>query len=345
MIDIVASQEISEVIKTVDMNKTLLIMGKAETNHAVNQIMYYDTTETVRSLYGDSDLTDAFVLAKQLGVPHVFLINVQHVYDYIEIANVLRHYDFAYIASTDLFLSDGFYDANKGNRWTFYYHHFLERMSPYSNSIIVATDKHALLYEDIDAYLDEMTGIVASFKNRMDGTMDGKNICFVANHLSDYPFANIVLASIFCVSELDEYPSATGVGETIFDFDDYDIKEHEIVYFKNNHLTGTTIENLINFDRYVNPQKIITVDRIAKYVKRNLDLSRFKGKQMTPYQKLRIEKALVDYFDSMLNWILRAYEIKSIRFIKDTPGSGIIYCDIDIWTINSIEKFSIAVEG
>lgn len=345
MIEISTSQSVSEVVKNVDMNKTLLIMGKAATNNAINKIVYYSAVESVEAVYGDSDLTDAFRTAKEFGVPHVFLINVQHTYDYIEIANILRHYDFAYVVSTDIFFSDAFHDSTRNNRRVSYYQHFVERLSAFNRSVIVATDKHASLYEDIDAYLDEMIGLVNHFKSNMTGKMDGRSICFVANNLADFPFANVVLASMLCAGDLGEYPFQANLGEAVFDIDSFDVKENELVFFKNNHLSGTTVENLLNFNSKRGPEKIVTIDRIVKYVRRNLDLSRFKGKHLSPYQRLRVEKALVEYFDPLLNWILRSYDIKSIQFIREAAGVGIIVCEIDIWTINSTEKFSIIVEG
>ncbi|MED1125328.1 hypothetical protein [Bacillus atrophaeus] len=345
MIEVTSSENFNEIIKTVDMNQTLLLTGKAETNRDINKIVYYSTTEAARAAYGDSELTQAFVVAKSIGVPHIFLINVQNVYDYIEVANVLKHYDFAYVAPTNIFLGDAFFDASRNNQKVGFFHHILETMSSYNRSTLVATDNHASLYEDIDAYLDDMLNLTRQFKQGITGKMDGKNICFVANNLKDYPLANVVLASILCAGDLGIYPTYRKLGPAVFNIDSFDVGEQELAYFKNNHLTGTTIENLLNFNSKVEPEKIVTVDRIVKYVRRNLDLSRFKGRQMSAYQKLRIEKALVEYFDPLLNWILRSYEIKSIRFIKETIGSGIVLCDIDIWVINSTEKFSVIVEG
>jgi hypothetical protein len=344
MIDITSNQDLNDIIKTVDMNKTLLLMGRGETSRAINQIAYYSTTEAVRSAYGESELTDAFVSAKDIGVPHVFLINVQNTYDYIEIANVLRHYDFAYIVPLSIYFSDVFFDSTRDNKRVTYYQHLLEKMSFNNRSLLVATDRHASLYEDIDFYLDDMTALVRQFKNSMTGRMDGKNLCFVANNLQDHSLSSVTLASVLCVSDLGEYPLYR-FGFAVFDIDGFDIQEHELVYFKNNHLPGTTIENLLNFNSIVEPEKVVTIDRIAKYVRRNLDLSRFKGRRLSAYQKIRIENALIEFFDPLVNWILRAYEIKSIHFIKEMAGVGSVVCEIDIWAVDSTEKFSVVVEG
>ncbi|PTY92888.1 hypothetical protein [Heyndrickxia sporothermodurans] len=345
MIDVMTNQSLTEVIKTVDMNQTLLLMGRGATNQAVNKIVYYTTIEAVTAAYGESELTEAFKIAKSFGVPHIFLINVKNTYDYIEIANVLRHYDFAYVAPASLYLGDAFFDATRNNKKVGYYHHFLEKLSSYNRSTFVVTDNHASLYEDMDAYLEEMKTIVTQFKNGMTANMNGKNLCFVSNNLENYQFANVVLASILCVTDLGLYPVTGNLGPVIFDIDAVDIGEHEMVYFKDNYLSGVTVENLLNFNSKVEPEKIVMIDRIAKYVRRNLDLSRFKGRNMTAYQKLRIEKALIDYFDPMVNWILRSYQIKNIRFVKDVPGAGVVLCDIDIWPVNSTERFSVVVEG
>ena len=345
MLDIINDQSLSEVIKRVDMNQTLLITGEGETNHAVNKIMYYDTIEAVNAAYGESDLSEAFRIAKQIGVPHAFLVNVKNNHDYIELVNVLKHYDFAYIAPINLYLGDAFFDATRNNKKIGYYHHFLEKLSSNTKSLFVATDNHASLYEDIDAYLEDMTSIIKSFKDGMTAKMDGRNLCFVANNLRNYPFANIILASVLCVTDLGMYPSFGNLGPVVFDIDGLDIGQYEMAYFKSNYLSGITVENLLNFNSKVEPEKIVMIDRIAKYIRRNLDLSRFKGKQMSAYQERRIEKALVEFFDPLINWIIRSYRINSIQFIKDVPGAGVVVCDIDIWPISSTEKFSVVVEG
>jgi len=344
MIDIITNQNSEKVIKEVDRNSTLLIAGKGATNHAINQIVYYDLPETVYGHYGQCNLSDAFNLAKEIGAPHVFLANVKNPHDYIGLANTLRQYDFAYIVLTDIFFSDYFYDSTRNDKKVLYCQHLLEKTSSYNHSILMMTDKHASLYEDIDAYLKDMKSMIAEYKATASAKADGKNLCFVANNLRDHQLANVALASVLCAKDLSVYPRHT-YGPAIFYINDFDIDGQELIYFRSNHSVGTTVENLVNFNNKIEPEKIVTVDRIAKYVKRNIDLSYFKGQPLGAYQKLRVEKALKAFLDPLIDWILKDYAIKSIRLVKVSPGAGSIEVELDILPVNSIERFSVVVEG
>lgn len=344
MIDITVNQNLTEILKTVDMNKTLLIMGNAETDHAINKIMYYDSEVIVEKAYGQCDLTEAYKLAKVIGAPHVFLANVKFPHDYIDIAEILKQYDFSYIVSTDLYFSDYFFDTLQNNRRVYYYKYLIEKLSPFNQSTIIATDKHAILYEDLDVFLDEMLGHIRSFKEHITPRMNGRNLVFVANNLEEHKFANVVLASILCASKPEEYPTYS-LGPAVFDIDAFDVKGLELAYFKNNHLTGTTVENLLNFNAFIQPEKIVTIDRIAKYISRNFDLSHYSGRQLTVHQKNLIERETKEYFDTLLNWIIRNYNVRSIDFIKEAPGVSSVVVKVDVWTVNSTEKITVVVEG
>lgn len=342
MIDMVIKNDAEQVLREVRKTNTLLIAGKTGSPYAVNQICYYELPETVFSRYGDTGLSEAFKLAKDMGAPHVFVANIQDTLDYLDLAETLRHYDFTYVAFTDLYLSDAFFDAARGDRRTHYASYFLEASEGFNETVFFFTDKHAFLYQDLDAFLVDMKKIASDFKNSMPAGLDGKKICFVANQLKQHTFANVALAASLANTDLEKYPKGP-FGDVVFSFDDFDVGDSELIFFKDYYLTGTQVENLVNFSKDITPQKSLLIDRIVKYVKREIDLSSFHGKRFGAYQKLNIEKALREKLDQMAD-ILRSYKILDIRMIKDHATSGIVEVELDIWPENSIERFSVVLE-
>ncbi len=343
MINIAEKYERADTQKIINKNYSMLIIGNAASNYAVNKIEYYESPKVVKELYGTCDLTDAFTLAKNIGAPHVFICNMKVKNDYLEMIKVLEYHDFTYIVPIDIFFSDYFFDTERNNSSITYSKYMLEKISLMTDSTIMMTDKHASLYENIDDYLEDMKKIIVDFKARLPSNLNNKNLCFVANNLADHKFSNVLLASALSASNADQYPRYN-FGKTVFDIDNTDVKENELIYFKSHHDSETTVENLLNFNKKIEPEKLVMIDRIVKFIKRSLDLSHFHGKPMTVYQKLRIERVLIEKFDSFKDFIIRAYKINSIEMIKEDAGAGIIIVEADIWPINSTEKISVIME-
>ena len=332
----------SEAILTQDVNrhKNMLIIGSGKTNYMLNQITYFETYKSVLEEYGESNLSAAFKVAKDFGVKDVFVMNIKNLYDYFDIVTLLKHNDFAYIVPVDLLMSDTYRDAYRDNRKVTYFQYLLEAIGKLNDSTFVVTDKHASLYEDVDAFLDDMHGLHNSFKAAITPNVHGQNIVFVANNLKEHAMANVVLASALCVSDLDIYPSGS-FGDAIFDIDAFDVAG-DIAYFKSHTLRDTTVENLVNYCSQ-GPEKIVTIDRIIKYIKREIDFTEFKGKTYTGYQKLRIEKKLKVFLNALEGYVLDKYHIESITAYQDAPGTVTVLNRFDIWPVNSIEKCSVGI--
>ncbi|WP_312339207.1 hypothetical protein [Anaerospora hongkongensis] len=330
----------AEIMQTIDKHKNMVLIGTAKTNYKLNEVTYFDTIQAVIESYGECKLTSAFKVAKGFGVENIFLINVKRNHDYFDIVTTLKHNDFTYIVPVNLFMSDGYNDAYHDNKRITYFQYILEEIGGFNDSTLIVTDKHASLYEDLDGFIGEMEELISQFHINSSKNLQGQNLIFVANNLANYPLANVVLASALCVCDLDSYPTLA-FGPAIFNIDTFDVGS-ELAFFKNNSIAETSIENLLNF-REDGPQKIVTIDRIVKYIKREIDFSEFKGKLFTGYQKLRIEQKLKTFLQSLKGYIIEDFRIESITSYQSDPGTVVVLNRFDIWTVHSIEKCSIGI--
>jgi hypothetical protein len=139
-------------------------MGKGGNNNSRKRIVYADKYKEVLKEYGDSELTSAFKTLKDLGAPYVFLCNCRENYDYLDMAETLRANDFTYIVPISLNMSEEF-DDPKTERRISYIEYMLEKIGRVNNSVFLVTDKHASLYEDIDAFISDMNSIATNFSN------------------------------------------------------------------------------------------------------------------------------------------------------------------------------------
>jgi hypothetical protein len=321
----------------------MLILGAAETDYKINEISYQSSINAVSQLYGDCELTEAFIKAKEIGVPDVFLVNINTKTDYIDLIDVIKQYDFTYIVPLNIKFSDSFFNQEL-NRLMTYTELYLQEIGSNSNSTIIMTDEHASLYEYVDDFLKDMFSKIKSFKQAAQKALNyGNGLCLVANNLKDHPYANVLIASVLCVTEYKEYPTYN-FGDAIFDIDDFDVNKNELAYFKNNILTDTSIENLKNFRNYQDAAKLVNIDRVIKYIDRELDFSQFSGKIFTNYIKLAINNKLKTFLTSIKNTAIRDFTIKSIDYISTSNGSGYVRNTFSILPYNSIEEFDMAME-
>lgn len=343
MLDIFITQETERVVRSVDRNKTMLIIGQADKPFGINTIEYYDSSKRVVEDYGDNALSQAFQVAKAFGAPHVFLLNMENKEDYIDLIKVLRQYDFAYITPINLYLSDFFYDVSANRKKLYYVTDYMKRASFHNDSTMILTDKHASLYEHIDHFLDEMKSHVRNVSSQINGIGKGNNLVFVANNLRNYTMANVVLGSLLC-QDAGEYPTL-GRTPVVFDIDNFDVEPEEIVYFKNNLQGIASVENLVNFIKVDPLRKSVYVDRIVKHIVRTLDMTSLHGNLYRAYHKLRAEKMLEEYFNALTDVMIRSYKIESIQFITESIGSGYLECTISIWPKSTVGKYTLTIGG
>ena len=326
---------------TVNKHNNMLIIGKGATNNSRKQIVFAEKYKDVYNAFGDSELTDAFITVKKLGAPYVFLMNCRQNYDYFDISTTLRATDFTYVVPISLMISDEF-DDPKTERRISYIEYLLEQVGSVNDSVFIVTDKSASLYEDIDAFIEDMNKISSNFSKKRKSPAVRENIIFVANNLIDYKISSLPLAAALCTTPINQYPT-TDFGEAYFLLDQWeDIGNW--AYFQNHTVRGTTVENLLNFETVGNPLKIVFISRIIKLLKRELDFHDFVGKQYTEYRRLSVRTRLEEYLESLLNSVLYEYEIKAVKPYKhiSEPLSIDIRNVFDVLPINCLEKVTIS---
>lgn len=326
----------------VNKHSNMLIVGAGKTSFGLRDIQYFTDYDNVLSLYGESDISKAFKVASGMGVKDIFIMNVQSPQDYINTIDLIKDNDFAYIVYVSLMLSDTFNQAYDGNNIHSYFAYFMGTISRSNESIIVVTDKHASLFENINDFMEHQKKTLDEFLSCCTNKANLENIVFVANNLELYPMANVVLAAALCVSSVNEYPSGN-FGNAIFHIDSWD-SPADYVFFKTHASETTTIENLLNCLETGEQTKLVFVSRIIKYIKRELDFSEFKGKLYSPYQKLYIEKKLETYLESLTGTVINKYEIESVKAYRGVPGTITILCRFSVWPIGCLEKCVIEKE-
>ncbi len=326
----------------VDQHSNILLIGKAATYYSYKEITYEDDYDEVLKNYGDCNLTTAFKEADDAGVAAIFMLNIHDNFDIFDCINEITQNDFTYIVPVDMMLSDYFYDTYNNNKKTYYADYLLQQFTKYNESVFVFTDKHASLYEDQDAFLKDMNNISRTIESSLSLTVDREDLIFVANNLLQHQMANVTLAIALVTTDLAEYPT-TDFGPPIFLIDQYD-ETYNFAYFKEHTEEATTVENLLNFHS-VSPEKIVTIQRIIKVIKRELDLNEFVGRLYSEYQRLQIYKRIETYLRKLVDYVLYKYDILSVTPYRDSdnPGTVIVISYIEIWPKNCLEKISLQI--
>lgn len=322
-------------------HNNMLLIGKASTMYGYKEITYGDTVEFVLEKYGDSPLYQAFKKAKDNGVETVFLLSIEDARDIFDVIGEIVQHDFAYIVPLNIMLTDYFHDTYNQNRKTYYIEYMLRCMGRWSESVIIATDKHATLFEDQDAFKEYMNDAAHSFEYYCTSDLRLDNIVFVANHLKDWKNANLAAAIALCTTDPSQYPTAN-FGEPVFYIDRWD-NPYNWSYFIAHSDESVTIENLLNFTA-AGPDKIVTIERIVKVIKRELDLSEFEGRLYTEYQRVRILTKLNAYLEHLTGYLLNSFEIDSVTPIKNANHTVTILTRFTVWPINSLESCTIERE-
>ena len=315
-------------------HKNLLILGKAATNNYRKTIVYADNYNKVLNTYGESDLTEAYKIAKDFGAPYVFLCNCRQEYDYLDLADTLRDSDFAYIVPVSIYISDEF-DEPKTERRISYIEYLLEKMGSYNESVFIVTDKKADLYETMDDFIEESNKIANNFKRSIKYPANAENVVYVVNNLTDYKMANLLAGVSLCVSEPYEYPQM----DLLDQYEDIG----NWAYFQNHKVRDTTLENLLNF-KNICPEKIVFISRIIKIIKRELDFSEFVGKQYSEYRRLNIQTKLQEYLESITNTLIYKYNIIHTKAYRPSKEKLSVYIEnvFEVWPVNCTEKVTIS---
>lgn len=324
-----------------DTTDSLLIIGKANSEYKNKEIVKCNSIEEAEYLYGsDSDLSNAYKEAYDIGAVNIYLCNCYLITDYISILNTLPNTEFSYI--TPLFNFSQTYTTNLNKEV------YLSEL--YSNTIgdkltqLIFTDMHASLYEDIKQYLKHMNSINTSFKQSSKNKLQyGENFCFVLNCLEKYNFANVALASILIQSDLKYYPQKD-IGDVVFDINNLDIYGQEMIYFAYSSLSKTSIENFLNYNKISCPEKFVPINLLVKKIYRLLDFSNFSGKLFSNYMAIQIENKVNEIMDSVVKVLIESYKIKNINYSTTSDKTITVHVYLSIKPYNSIEEIDMKLE-
>lgn len=331
------------------MTDSLLVVGKAKTKYQKASIEEFETLSDVLEKYGECPFSRAFETTQAFGVSTVYMANIQELNEYFTLTDYIVEYNFTYVVFLDLYLSDTYIDPVSGKDIS-YIQYVLEK-SINTNSIFFVTGKHASLYEDIDSFLQETKKEIAQFKKRCSTNIDLKSIQYVANNLKKYDFANLVLALMYSVTNISEYPNMDNVsnatlGNAIFDIDNFDVEESDFSYFKTTRLLGTTIENLLNLYQYKSPLKIAYVDRIVRYITTLLNFDDYIGQGYSEYKRTMIAEKEKTILNSLKDYLIEDYTVHECYAIKNTshPGTVTVVLSVSIIPISLMESIKISIK-
>ena len=319
------------------LESEILLLGIGSNKYKINEIFETDSLADIKKYYGeDSCFYDAYKTMIDFDHEKVYIANLETWEDLQNISSQLVDYNFDYICPLDLYLDDEYYDDIRQKN--LYHSQMLLFYLTRNISTVIMTGKYAGAYEDLSSFLDD-ENLRIQKANAVFSTLRKENMVYVANNLLGYRRANVILACLLANADYAEYPGSNKLGSTIFDIDFSDVK-NQLVFFKNNHLTGTTVENLVNFSDD-NKKKLVTINKIMKYFHYHSpeQHEQFIGKTFTEYRRMKIEESLDDFLKNLVNWIIYKYQIISVTAMTSKDGTAEVYLKYDIWPKYSTERY------
>lgn len=321
------------------LENSILLVGLGSNKFKLNEIVETIDLDYIKNNFGaDSCFFKASVLAEKFGQNHdLYILNLDTWEDIKYQEEILLDLNFDYIVPLDLYIDDSYYDRYYQKKLT--YSQLILLLLHKTVTTMVLTGPHAKDYENLDAFLNSETERLNNVEYRFDN-LRKNGMIYVANILANYTYANVILATMLANTDYGEYPSSSILESPVFDIDYSDVS-NRMVYFKSNYLTGTTVENLVNFDKnYIT--RLVPVYKIIKYFYfHRADLDKFIGLAYTEYRKLKIQEELFKFLDSLVGWIIYKYELISITVVSNEYGSVDILLKYNIWPKFTTEKYTI----
>lgn len=321
------------------LENSILLVGLGTNKFKLNEIVETTDLDYIKNNFGaDSCFFKASVLAEKFGQNHdLYILNLDTWEDIKYQEEILLDLNFDYIVPLDLYIDDSYYDRYYQKKLT--YSQLILLLLHKTVTTMVLTGPHAKDYENLDAFLGSEAERLNNVEYRFDN-LRKNGMIYVANILANYTYANVILATMLANTDYGEYPSSSILESPVFDIDYSDVS-NRMVYFKSNYLTGTTVENLVNFDKnYIT--RLVPVYKIIKYFYfHRADLDKFIGIAYTEYRKLKIQEELFKFLDSLVGWIIHKYELISITVVSNEYGSVDILLKYNIWPKFTTEKYTI----
>ena len=321
------------------LENSILLVGLGTNKFKLNEIVETTDLDYIKNNFGaDSCFFKASVLAEKFGQNHdLYILNLDTWEDIKYQEEILLDLNFDYIVPLDLYIDDSYYDRYYQKKLT--YSQLILLLLHKTITTMILTGPHAKDYENLDAFLSSEAERLNNVEYRFDN-LRKNGMIYVANILANYTYANVILATMLANTDYGEYPSSSILESPVFDIDYSDVN-NRMVYFKSNYLTGTTVENLVNFDKnYIT--RLVPVYKIIKYFYfHRADLDKFIGQAYTEYRKLKIQEELFKFLDSLVGWIIYKYELISITVVSNEYGSVDILLKYNIWPKFTTEKYTI----
>ena len=321
------------------LENSILLVGLGTNKFKLNEIVETTDLDYIKNNFGaDSCFFKASVLAEKFGQNHdLYILNLDTWEDIKYQEEILLDLNFDYIVPLDLYIDDSYYDRYYQKKLT--YSQLILLLLHKTVTTMVLTGPHAKDYENLDAFLNSETERLNNVEYRFDN-LRKNGMIYVANILANYTYANVILATMLANTDYGEYSASSILESPVFDIDYSDVS-NRMVYFKSNYLTGTTVENLVNFDKnYIT--RLVPVYKIIKYFYfHRADLDKFIGLAYTEYRKLKIQEELFKFLDSLVGWIIYKYELISITVVSNEYGSVDILLKYNIWPKFTTEKYTI----
>lgn len=321
------------------LENSILLVGLGTNKFKLNEIVETTDLDYIKNNFGaDSCFFKASVLAEKFGQNHdLYILNLDTWEDIKYQEEILLDLNFDYIVPLDLYIDDSYYDRYYQKKLT--YSQLILLLLHKTVTTMVLTGPHAKDYENLDVFINSETERLNNVEYRFDN-LRKNGMIYVANILANYTYANVILATMLANTDYGEYPSSSILESPVFDIDYSDVS-NRMVYFKSNYLTGTTVENLVNFDKnYIT--RLVPVYKIIKYFYfHRADLDKFIGLAYTEYRKLKIQEELFKFLDSLVGWIIYKYELISITVVSNEYGSVDILLKYNIWPKFTTEKYTI----
>ena len=321
------------------LENAILLIGLGTNSYEQGRIVELNDLAKVKECYGnDSCFYNAVRTINQFAnSPQIFLLNLDSWEQLEEVKEQIKLLQIDYIVPLNLYLDEKYIEPRYGKNIT--YTQTLVSFLSNTVSTVIMTGKHASGFENLDDFLIEEEERIRRVTPELYN-LNKENLLYVANNLTDIEFANAALAAIIINTDYAEYPSSKLLPEAVFDIDYSDISNN-LVYFKNNHRIGTTIENLVNFseDKLYKP---FTVKRILKYFYYHRpDTDKYIGKAYNEYRKNKVVEILESYLDNLIGWIIYKYEILSATDISPEPGAVDILLKYSIQPKFTTERYII----
>ena len=315
---------------------TILLIGIDNKKVNLNEVKEYTKRYELTDTYGeDSVFFKPFcILQDEFEVDSVSILNLDSWDDLKDEEELFRQHFFTYIIPLNLRLADSYDNIFEQKRYL--YSQLLVWMTGREPSTIVMTGVHASSFNTLTEYLAYEKEQI----NATDGylyNLQKNNLIYVSNGLKQYDNAAVILTGIL-LNDISDYPLPDFLGEAYWDMDYCDVNM-DLVWFRNNHLRETTIENLKNFtdDLLI---KSVMVDRIIKWLKRNWpDMSDYIGTAFSDYKLVAIVEKTETYLKSLVNWIIYDYNIVSVSTEQYTDSSIGIHIRYEIWPKFTTEKY------